>query len=131
MKYLTIPVLLDKVAPDWSAWFAPDRECWMAIALLDAFCQEDGRELASNDLIAQALEETRWPGRLEIVSRDPLLLLDGAHNPHAIKALLATLQERFADYHKEILFTCIKTRPGRYVGFVGGNPRYRAYPDTF
>ena len=82
----------------------------MAIALLDTFCQEDGRELASNDLISQVLEETRWPGRLEIVSRDPLMILDGAHNPHAIKALLATLQERFADYHKEILFTCIKTK---------------------
>ena len=82
----------------------------MAIALLDTFCQEDGRELASNDLLAQALEETGWPGRLEIVSRDPLMILDGAHNPHAITALLATLQERFADYHKEILFTCIKTK---------------------
>ncbi|VRU81487.1 dihydrofolate synthetase [Streptococcus pneumoniae] len=82
----------------------------MAIALLDTFCQEDGRELASNDLLGQALEETSWPGRLEVVSRDPLMILDGAHNPHAIKALLATLQERFADYHKEILFTCIKTK---------------------
>ena len=82
----------------------------MAIALLDAFCKEDGRELASNDLIVQALEETRWPGRLEVVSREPLMILDGAHNPHAIKALLATLQERFADYRKEILFTCIKTK---------------------
>lgn len=82
----------------------------MAIALLDTFCQEDGRELASNHLLAQALEETKWPGRLEIVSRDPLMILDGAHNPHAIKALIATLQERFADYHKEILFTCIKTK---------------------
>ena len=82
----------------------------MAIALLDTFCKEDGRELASNDLLAQALEETRWPGRLEVVSRNPLMILDGAHNPHAIKALLATLQERFADYRKEILFTCIKTK---------------------
>ena len=82
----------------------------MAIALLDTFCQEDGRELASNDSIAQALEETSWPGRLEVVSRAPLMILDGAHNPHAIKALVATLQERFADYHKEILFTCIKTK---------------------
>ncbi|MFB4006704.1 folylpolyglutamate synthase/dihydrofolate synthase family protein [Streptococcus pneumoniae] len=82
----------------------------MALALLDTFCQEDGRELASNHLLAQALEETSWPGRLEIVSRTPLMILDGAHNPHAIKALLATLQERFADYRKEILFTCIKTK---------------------
>ena len=82
----------------------------MAIALLDTFCQEVGRELPANTLLAQALEETSWPGRLEVVSRDPLMILDGAHNPHAIKALVATLQERFADYRKEILFTCIKTK---------------------
>ncbi|SNM14456.1 dihydrofolate synthetase [Streptococcus pneumoniae] len=43
----------------------------MTIALLDTFCKEDGRELVSNDLLGQALEETSWPGRLEIVSRAP------------------------------------------------------------
>ncbi|CTI18893.1 dihydrofolate synthetase [Streptococcus pneumoniae] len=95
----------------------------MAIALLDTFCQEDGRKLASNHLLAQALEETSWPGRLEIVSRDPLMILDGAHNPHAIRALLATLQERFADYHKEILFTCIKTKAlGDMLDLLGAMP---------
>lgn len=82
----------------------------MALALLDTFCQETGRELPENDIVAQALEGTSWPGRLEIVSREPLMILDGAHNPHAIKALLATLEERFTDYHKEILFTCIRTK---------------------
>ena len=82
----------------------------MALALLDTFCQETGRELPENDIVAQALEGTSWPGRLEIVSREPLMILDGAHNPHAIKALLATLEERFTDYHKKILFTCIKTK---------------------
>lgn len=82
----------------------------MALALLDIYCQEIGQELASNDLLAQALKETRWPGRLEVLSSEPMMILDGAHNPHAINALLTTLQERFADYHKEILFTCIKTK---------------------
>ena len=82
----------------------------MALTLLDAYCQETGRELPDNALVAQALEETSWPGRLEVVSREPLMILDGAHNPHAIKALLATLKERFTDYQKEILFTCIKTK---------------------
>ena len=82
----------------------------MALALLDTFCQEEGRKFPENTLLAQALEETGWLGRLEVVSREPLMILDGAHNPHAIKALIASLQERFADYHKEILFTCIKTK---------------------
>ena len=82
----------------------------MALTLLDTYCQETGLELPDNALVAQALEETSWPGRLEVVSRNPLMILDGAHNPHAIKALLATLKERFTDYQKEILFTCIKTK---------------------
>ena len=82
----------------------------MALALLDSYCQATDRELSDNALVAQALEETSWPGRLEVVSREPLMILDGAHNPHAIKALLATLKERFANYQKEVLFTCIKTK---------------------
>ena len=82
----------------------------MALTLLDAYCREIGLELPENDLVVQALEETSWPGRFEVVSKRPLMILDGAHNPHAVKALLATLEERFADYHKEILFTCIKTK---------------------
>lgn len=82
----------------------------MALALLDSYCKETGQKLPDNALVAQALEETSWPGRLEVIYRDPLMILDGAHNPHAIKALLATLKERFTDYQKEILFTCIKTK---------------------
>lgn len=29
----------------------------------------------------------RWPGRFEILKKDPLLIIDGAHNPHALKRL--------------------------------------------
>ena len=82
----------------------------MALALLDSYCKETGQELPDNALVAQALEETSWPGRLEVIYREPLMILDGAHNPHAIKSLLATLKERFTDYQKDILFTCIKTK---------------------
>ena len=82
----------------------------MALTLLDTYCKETGQKLPDNALVAQALEETSWPGRLEVIYREPLMILDGAHNPHAIKALLATLKERFTDYQKEILFTCIKTK---------------------
>lgn len=32
-------------------------------------------------MAAKGLSEAAWPGRLEIVSRDPMVLLDGAHNP--------------------------------------------------
>jgi dihydrofolate synthase/folylpolyglutamate synthase len=55
---------------------------------------EEAREAGlSVDLgvAAAALGATRWPGRLERVEGDPPLLLDGAHNPAAARALAAYL----------------------------------------
>ncbi|MEK6681775.1 MAG: folylpolyglutamate synthase/dihydrofolate synthase family protein [Nitrospirota bacterium] len=43
--------------------------------------------------IRDGLKKTRWEGRLEIVSRKPLILLDGAHNPSAARRLREFLQE--------------------------------------
>ncbi len=42
---------------------------------------------------------TCWPGRYELVKNDPKVLLDGAHNPAAIKALITALSQdkRFAN----------------------------------
>ncbi len=46
---------------------------------------------ASNEIpkekIISGLEKTKWPGRMEVVGRNPLIILDGAHNPDGIKAL--------------------------------------------
>ena len=41
--------------------------------------------------VREALHETVVPGRLQVVSRDPLLLADGAHNPAGMRALVGTL----------------------------------------
>jgi dihydrofolate synthase/folylpolyglutamate synthase len=40
--------------------------------------------------IWSGLEDTRWPGRFEILSEKPLIVLDGAHNPAAVKMLVST-----------------------------------------
>lgn len=47
----------------------------------------------------QALLNAKWPGRYETVSENPLILLDGAHNPAAAQALAKTISEdeRIAD----------------------------------
>lgn len=37
------------------------------------------------------LDNVRWPGRFQIISKNPLLVLDGAHNPGKIAALIRTL----------------------------------------
>lgn len=43
------------------------------------------------EVCADALASVVMPCRAEIVSRDPLILLDGAHNPHGMRALCDSL----------------------------------------
>ena len=82
----------------------------LALALCDAFFQERGLSLLSQDEIIQAWSQIHWPGRLEVISTQPLIILDGAHNPHAVVPLLATMQERYDQLDKQVLFTCIQTK---------------------
>jgi dihydrofolate synthase/folylpolyglutamate synthase len=42
-------------------------------------------------LVRKALSQTVVPGRLEVVSRRPLVLVDGGHNPQGVRALAASL----------------------------------------
>jgi dihydrofolate synthase/folylpolyglutamate synthase len=43
--------------------------------------------------VAAAADEVRVPGRLQIVASEPLTLLDGAHNPDGVAALVESLPE--------------------------------------
>lgn len=48
--------------------------------------------------IKEGIKKTFWPGRLEIVNKDPLIILDGAHNPAAFRVLIKALKLHFSDY---------------------------------
>jgi dihydrofolate synthase / folylpolyglutamate synthase len=64
------------------------------------------RELGADEgAIRAGLAGARWPGRFQIFRRDPLVVLDGAHNPAGARALAASLRAYF---------------PGRPVTFVIG-----------
>lgn len=49
----------------------------------------------SGQAIRESFSNTRWPGRLEEISRKPLVILDGAHNPEAAGVLLSSLKTRY------------------------------------
>ncbi len=59
-------------------------------ALAVAACAAAG---CPEQAIRQGLAQARWPGRLEVVCRRPLILLDGAHNPHGVAALVRSLEQ--------------------------------------
>jgi dihydrofolate synthase / folylpolyglutamate synthase len=45
------------------------------------------------DAVARAAAEVRVPGRLQIIDEDPLVVIDGAHNPEGVTALAESLPE--------------------------------------
>ncbi len=47
-------------------------------------------------VIRNALSVVRWPGRFQILSRDPLIVVDGAHNPNGVQALAESIRLYFA-----------------------------------
>jgi dihydrofolate synthase / folylpolyglutamate synthase len=59
-----------------------------------------GRVDISEEDIRKGLASSRWPGRLEVVSRRPLVILDGAHNLMAARKLSGYLKEQYP--HKKI-----------------------------
>ena len=51
----------------------------------------------SEDAIRTGLAQATWPGRFELLSREPLLIVDGAHNPNGVEALVDTIRAYFPD----------------------------------
>ncbi|MBI5960994.1 MAG: bifunctional folylpolyglutamate synthase/dihydrofolate synthase [Chloroflexi bacterium] len=54
--------------------------------------------------IHAGLEQVDWPGRLEVVQRSPLLVLDVAHNAASARRLLTALDEMFVQRPLALLF---------------------------
>ncbi|OUN39775.1 tetrahydrofolate synthase [Faecalibacterium sp. An77] len=48
-----------------------------------------------DEAIRRGLAQVSWPGRFELLRRDPPFLLDGSHNAHGMRATVASLRERF------------------------------------
>lgn len=46
----------------------------------------------SREHIKRGLTKARWMARMEVVSKDPLIVIDGAHNVHGIKGLAEMLK---------------------------------------
>jgi dihydrofolate synthase/folylpolyglutamate synthase len=64
-----------------------------ALAAVEAFL---GDQPLDADLVRDAFGRATSPGRLEIIRRSPMILLDAAHNPHGAEAAAAALEDSFA-----------------------------------
>ncbi|MBM7687089.1 bifunctional folylpolyglutamate synthase/dihydrofolate synthase [Defluviitalea raffinosedens] len=65
----------------------------------------------SEENVRIGLEECYWPGRLEIVGKNPLILLDGAHNEEGALALAKAFEQYFHDQNITLLIGVLKDKP--------------------
>lgn len=56
------------------------------------------------DTVKHALAHIQWDGRFETVSTTPHIVLDGAHNEHAARALVATWNQQFQEQKATLIF---------------------------
>ena len=64
----------------------------------------------SIDAMVEGLKEVNWPGRLEVISTSPNVVLDGAHNPAGAIALRESLEREFKYRHLILLIGIMKDK---------------------
>lgn len=60
--------------------------------------------------IRTGLLQAYWPGRFEVLSEHPLVIIDGAHNDEGITALVHELRNRYKDRSIHIVFAALKDK---------------------
>lgn len=72
--------------------------------------------IADEMLIKEGIEEAVNPGRFEIITKNPFIILDGAHNYEAIDKLFISLKEIFKDKKIKVLYASMEDKP--YVKMI-------------
>ena len=105
----------------------------VAITALELL-SEKGYRIKSDDITA-GLANVRWPGRFEILGRDPVFILDGAHNPQGIEATAGSLRRHFgerkivfivgvmADKDVDLMISYIAPQAQAFIAVRPDNPR--------
>ena len=104
---------LDLAGPGWRL---PDVACGLlgvfqpGNALLAAAA---GRALGADEAAIRAgLRGARWPGRFQVFRRDPVVILDGAHNPAGCRILAGYLRHhQAARARRVLLFAVMRDKP--------------------
>ncbi len=86
----------------------------LAIAGLDVLAQKEPIPL-TEQAIQIALGKLKFPGRMETIQQKPLVILDGAHNPHKMEALVSSIRAKYPDRKITALFGMIRLKNAQAV----------------
>lgn len=81
----------------------------VAIELYSIVSKSLGLPVTGKD-IQKGLKKAFWPGRMEKISDEPLIVLDGAHNDHAMQVLVQNLKTEFKGQQIHTIFGALSTK---------------------
>jgi len=67
------------------------------------------------DAVYNGLARTEWAGRLETIKRSTEIILDGAHNLHAVKALITYMQDHYKNRKTILIFGIMADKDYRSI----------------
>ena len=76
--------------------------------------KENGYDI-SEDAVRRGLKAARWQARFEIISRDPLVIFDGAHNPEGIETAVESVKHYLGDKKVCVLTGVMKDKDYNYI----------------
>lgn len=69
------------------------RNACTAVTVIERL-MDKGWNITVGDLY-RGMEKAHWPGRVELLRQDPIVIVDGAHNPQGFEALMETMDQLF------------------------------------
>ncbi len=60
--------------------------------------------------IRKGIKKAYWPGRFELVSNEPTVIMDGAHNEEGIHTLVREVKKRYHDKEIHIVFAALRDK---------------------
>ena len=93
----------------------------VAVGLVE-LARNRGLGRVTPEAVREGLARVSWPGRFQEVASSPVTILDGAHNPASVKALLATLEEHFSGARPVYVLSIASDKDWRkMIGSLAGN----------
>ena len=83
--------------------------------------------------VRQGLEKVKWHGRFEVISKEPLIIYDGAHNPDGIRCAADSIRRYFGDKKVVLLIGVMADKEyGLYADMLGelADTAFAVQPDN-
>lgn len=60
--------------------------------------------------IREGIKKAYWPGRFEVISHNPTIIIDGAHNEEGIHTLVREVKKRYYDKEIHLIFAALRDK---------------------